>query len=159
LAAIIDSTAITNAYNEGAAHLARFLAYAEAESRGGVGGGPVLNSLGSADGGRNTTSPRSAVATELAEALRDRGLSVDAHVGRSGFRIDLAVRGASRYRLGVLIEPGTSGTTVTARAIAEAGVLRSFGWPIARVLVTEWWSRPEAVVARIERLLAETQSS
>ena len=149
----IDSTAITNTHNDGAAHLARFLSYAAAESVGDDRGVAVLHSLAPSDGRDANPSSLSAVAAELCEALRRRGWTVDTGIGRSGFNIDVAVQGPEGYQLGVLLDPGTADTTATARGIAEAGVLRAFGWQIKRVLVSEWWLDPDAVVDRIEHSL------
>jgi superfamily I DNA and/or RNA helicase len=147
----IDATAITNTYNDGAAHLARFLAYAEAESRGGAGGEPVLRGLHADAPASGADARRSAVAAEIAEALSARGAHVDTAVGRSGFRIDVAVRGTDGYRLGVVVDPGRDDATAMTRVVAEAGVLRAFGWDVTRVLVTEWWNDPAAVTDRLVR--------
>src|SRR4030095_7802866 len=80
--------AITNDYNDGAAALKNFLHYAECVSRG---------ELRPARGILETRNPltrkqlapdqhKDAVATQLAEALRKRGLIVDEQVGQSRFR-------------------------------------------------------------------------
>ncbi|MEP4652472.1 MAG: AAA domain-containing protein [Ilumatobacter sp.] len=147
---------ITNTHNDGAAHLARFLDYAAAESVGGAGGESVLRSLRSstASDGSRPVDERSAVATELAERLRLRGHAVDSGVGRSAFTIDVAVRRNGEYALGIMVDPGRTGTSPTERMIAEAGVLDAMGWPMTRVFVTEWWNDPDRVLDRIEHVLA-----
>jgi hypothetical protein len=94
---------------------------------------------------------RSAVASELADRLRAAGRRVDVGVGRSNFTIDVGVRGDDGYELGIIVDPG--GTSVETRTVAEAGVLDAFGWPINRVLVSEWWSSPDEVIARIDEAL------
>lgn len=147
----IEAPAITNLHNDGAAHLARFLAYAQAESAGGSGGEAVLRSLRVGDDAERTGA-RSAVAAELADRLRHEGFEVDTDVGRSQFTIDVAIRGDDGYCLGVLIDPGDAATSAEARLVSEAGVLDAFGWPITRVLVTEWWADPDAVVTHLIHL-------
>jgi hypothetical protein len=147
----IEGTAITNTHNDGAAHLARFLDYAAAESRGSNGGERVLRAL-HADRGGLTAGGRSAVATELADRLRDAGHRVDVGVGRSDFTIDVGVRGDDGYELGIVLDPGDDGTAAN-RTVAEAGVLDAFGWPITRVLVSEWWASPDEVIGRIDHTL------
>ena len=155
----ITGADITNTHNDGAAHLARFLDYARAESRGGSGGDAVLRSLrgpehgGDGDRVAEAEVRRSAVAVELAARLRDRGVRAEVGVGRSVFTVDVAIPGDDGYRLGVMIDPGRRETTTTARLVAEAGVLGAFGWPITRVFVSEWWTNPDQVVERIELLL------
>ena len=146
---------ITNLHNDGAAHLARFLDYAEAESIADGSGEPVLRSLHpvSPPAFTSPSDERTAVATELAEALRSAGHAVDVEVGRSVFSIDVAVRGNGEYSLGILIDPGESASTPTGRLIAEAGVLHAMNWPITRVLVTEWWNDPAQVIDRIGHLV------
>lgn len=144
----IEAPAITNLHNDGAAHLARFLAYAQAESRGGDGGVAVLRSLRTG-GDHDPAGARSAVAAELAERLRQEGYEVDTDVGRSQFTIDVAIRGDDGYRLGVMIDPGDDDTSAAARLVSEAGVLDAFGWPVTRVMITEWWTNPDEVVAHI----------
>jgi hypothetical protein len=146
----IEGAAITNTHNDGAAHLARFLDYAAAESRGSNGGDNVLRTL-NAPAVDAALAGRSAVASELADRLRAAGRRVDVGVGRSNFTIDVGVRGDDGYELGIIVDPG--GTSVETRTVAEAGVLDAFGWPINRVLVSEWWSSPDEVIARIDEAL------
>jgi hypothetical protein len=143
---------ITNTHNEGAAHLARFLDYASAESAGGAGGELVLKSLRSPGGPDGVDVASSAVATELASRLRDRGHDVDTNIGRSAFRVDVAVRSHGSYSLGIMVDPGRE-TSPTARLVAEAGVLDAMKWPITRVLASEWWDNPDRVLDRIELTL------
>lgn len=148
----ITGADITNTHNEGAAHLARFLDYAAAESRADT--AASISILNEQRG--STVSPPSVgadtTARELAQELSQRGHKVDLAVGRSDFQLDLAVRGDDGYRLGILIDPETN-SPATVRYVAEAGVLAAFNWPIARVLVSEWWSDPATVIARIEATL------
>ncbi|MFV0260007.1 MAG: AAA domain-containing protein, partial [Acidimicrobiales bacterium] len=176
-------TEITNLHNEGATHLAGFLRYAEAESRGdtartatqlralaaanptarygdravggdrtGGDGGPDGTGRGAADIGPGP----SPIAGSLEAGLRRRGWTVDLDVGRSAFRVDLAVADADAYRLGVLIEPDptvhadTGEGLVAARYVAEAGVLRAFGWTIVRVPVSDWLADPDRVIDRVD---------
>ncbi|HUF99703.1 MAG TPA: AAA domain-containing protein [Ilumatobacter sp.] len=147
----IDGAAITNIHNDGAAHLARFLTFAAAESRRDGAGTSVTKAL--------LTSPRppvvsaaGTIADQIADALRTKGHTVDTGVGRSEFTIDVAVRaaGGDGYSLGVLVEPGGGDATATARLVAEAGVLDAAGWNITRVLAVEWWFNPDHVLARLD---------
>ena len=152
--------AITNDYNDGANTLKIFLHYAEAVSQGDYATARrVLENLNPLN--RKTLAPaaeRDAVIEELARALRARGHSVDAHVGQSKFRCDLAVRDAADgfYRLGLLVDTDAhyANPDRVERYLTQPGILRAFGWRVVLVLTKDWYHEPEAVVARIERLLA-----
>lgn len=143
---------ITNLHNEGAAHLAGFLTYAAAESRGEIEvTSAQLRSL--AGGPDRAGSEAGAVAAALAAELRDRGWSADVAVGRSTFRVDVAIAIDGTYRLGVLFEPDEDAAgegQAAARYVAEAGVLDAFGWPIVRVPLSDWFADRDRVVERVE---------
>lgn len=149
----IAGSQITNTHNEGAANLARFLDYAAAESRGDqLASAAVLRAL-RPEKERTDQQSQSATAQELAAGMRARGHEVDIDVGRSLFTVDVGVRGPDGYRLGVMIDPGRETENATARLIADAGVLRAFGWPITRVFISEWLDHPAQVLDRLEQLL------
>ncbi|MCP5030541.1 MAG: DUF4011 domain-containing protein [Actinomycetia bacterium] len=152
----IEGHQITNTHNDGANNLARFLDYAAAESEGDHElSASLLSGLrqGLPEDSSQDGATRSAVAVEVAAQLRQRGWEVDLDVGRSLFTVDAAIRGETGYLLGVLIDPGEGETA--ARMVAEAGVLEAFGWPIARILITEWWSDPNTVADRLDLQLRQ----
>ncbi len=152
---------ITNVHNEGANHLAGFLRYAEAESVGDQATAQAILDAQVADlaaGGSAAARSASPVAEQVAATLRSRGWSAETSVGRSSFRIDVAVSAASDRsagahgsaandgsaaapdpagrdgsaatdrRLGIRLEPAT-GSSGHARFVAEAGVLDAPGRP------------------------------
>jgi very-short-patch-repair endonuclease len=100
---------------------------------------------------------------EVCRALRARGWEVHAQVGAAGFSIDLAVvdpERPGRYLLGVECDGATYHASATARdrdRLRQA-VLEGLGWTIHRVWSTDWFHRPEQVlaklVARLEALRA-----
>ncbi|HJY75869.1 MAG TPA: WGR domain-containing protein [Burkholderiales bacterium] len=155
----IRHTAITNDYNDGAAALKNFLRYAECASRGDLATArAVLEGLNPLS--RKALAPRTghdAVVAQLAAALRARGLDVDEQVGQSRFRCDLAVRDASalHYALGILVdtEAHYANPDLAERYVSRPRALQTFGWRIAQVLSRDWYHEPEAVLARVERLL------
>lgn len=149
----ITGSQITNTHNEGAANLARFLDYAAAESRGDeISSAAVLRALRPEQTAVDSQL-QSAAATELAAGLTDRGWEVDIDVGRSLFTVDVGVRDTDGYQLGVMIDPGRETENATARLVADAGVLRAFGWPVTRVFISEWLDHPGQVLDRLEQLL------
>lgn len=151
--------AITNDYNDGAAALKNFLQYAECASRGDVHfARSVLEGLNPlARKQLALPSDRDAVLTQLADALRDRGWSVDEHVGQSRFRCDLGVRTghAQHYAVGIIIDTATHylNPNVRERCVTQPGILRAFGWQVAMVFTRDWLHEPDAVIERIERIL------
>ena len=97
------------------------------------------------------------------EALVERGLSVDAQVGASKFRIDLAVRhrrDPSRYALGVECDGASyhSSRTARDRDLLREQVLRQMKWRIHRVWSTEWFHNPEATISSILQSLEQAEA-
>ena len=90
---------------------------------------------------------RSAVASQLGEALRARGLVVVEQVGRSGFRVDLAVRRPEddEHRVAVLIDGADriASQPVPERVLGHPGVLRATGWRVVHVLTRTGSSDPK----------------
>ena len=150
---------ITNEYNDGANSLKNFLHYAEATSKGDA---PLarrilenLNPLSRKALAAQTS--KDAVVDNLAEALRARGYIADTHVGQSKFRCDIAVRLPSQalYELAILVDTDVhyANQNVLDRYLLQPRVLRAFGWRSTFVLTKDWYHQPEAVLARLEKLL------
>lgn len=96
----------------------------------------------------------SAVVRSISDALRQRGLATDLNVGRSGWRVDIAVRNpddGSRYMFGIIVDGRNyeSLPTVADRDIIVPGVLASLGWDVRRVWAAEWFGDSDAVLARL----------
>ena len=95
------------------------------------------------------------------KALVDAGLSLDAQVGCSGFRIDLAVRHPDRegrYILGVECDGASyhSSRTARDRDRLRQEVLERLGWNLLRIWSLDWLRDPRGqtrrVVEMVERL-------
>ncbi|MFI5401397.1 MAG: AAA domain-containing protein [Planctomycetota bacterium] len=87
-------------------------------------------------------------------AITERGYSVDAQVGLSGYRIDLAVidpRDPRRYCLGIECDGATfhSGKSVRERDVSRQLFLESRGWTLHRVWSRPWWMDREGEVAKV----------
>jgi len=154
----IESEAITNTHNDGAAALRAFLQFAQASASGDAprSQGILANLNPGAKQSFAVSLPRDTLRSALAVALRQRGHSVQEYVGRSQFRCDLAISDASGeyFSLGVLLDSDTAAATdVRERYIFRPTVLRSFGWKIIDVLSHDWLRDPEDVLKRIEALL------
>ncbi|MFF0339587.1 AAA domain-containing protein [Kribbella sp. NPDC004875] len=148
----IEPDAITNTYNDGANTLRRFLAYAAAVSRGdNVAAKSALTSYGVRSPARAKTS--TAVVGQLAAALEARGVEVDAAVGESVFRCDLALKlpDDDGYRLAVLVDTPdrVAADTLLERLTTHPSVLTTTGWRVHHVLTTDWTRSPETVVSHL----------
>lgn len=97
----------------------------------------------------------------IAEQLRARGYQVDTYVGRSSFRVDLAVvnpEAPEQYLLGILCDGKSYYATPTARdrEIVQPSVLKGLGWDVVRVWSVDWLENPEAVIERLTQKLHST---
>lgn len=127
----------------GAKQLRLFLEYA---ARG---------SASSAGGPADANTP---LEREIARALRAEGYTVHERVGRSGYRVELAVvdpNDPSHYLLGIETDgPLYSGSACARERDRLRGeVLRSLGWRLLRVWSADWWLDREQTLGRIHRAL------
>ena len=99
-----------------------------------------------------------ALVDSIAKELRLHGYEVDTRVGRSRFKIDIAVSDPSNsenYILGIICDGRNYHETPTERdrEICQPGVLQGLGWNLMRVWSIDWFLNPERVTDRIlERL-------
>lgn len=97
---------------------------------------------------------------QVCEALRRHNLIVDAQVGISGYRIDLAIADPelpSRYVLGIECDGATyhSASCVRERDAYRQRFLESRGWKIHRIWSRNWWRNANAEVEKVLKLLRE----
>ncbi len=109
-----------------------------------------------ADGPARTTD--SPLEKAVAEALERRGWRVDAHVGVSGFRVDLGVVHPDRpgvYLAGIECDGDTYHRLAAARDRDKTRqqVLANLGWRIVRVWSPDWWHDPDTAIAELHRRL------
>ncbi len=103
------------------------------------------------------------LAEQIAEALRQRGYAVTTNVGRSLFKINVAVGDVKTpgvYRLGILLDgEGYRDTHTTRdREIVQPSVLSGLRWQTMRVWSVDWFNNPDRVISRIEEKLATEES-
>ncbi|MDD1770079.1 MAG: AAA domain-containing protein, partial [Methanomassiliicoccales archaeon] len=92
---------------------------------------------------------------QVKEALEAKGYRVDAKVGFSGYRIDLAVVDPgddSRYILGIECDGETfhSARSARERDVVRQGFLEDRGWEMDRVWSRNWWRNRDAEMSRLE---------
>ena len=107
---------------------------------------------------RKAADARSAFSTEIASALEARGYTVQADIGRSSFRVDLAVKktGDEGWRMAIMLDSPAwkSRLTVTDRDAAPTLLRDIMKWPaVARVWLPGWLRDREGTLTRlIERI-------
>ncbi len=131
--------------NLGVKALASFIAYCER-------GGTLPD--GSA---RITNAETNDFEDAIKAALEARGMKVDAQVGASAYRIDLAVRDPrdeSKYVLGVECDGATyhSSRTARDRDLNRQSVLEGMGWKLVRIWSTDWFADPTGTMDRVEQV-------
>lgn len=92
------------------------------------------------------------------DELTMRGWRVDAQVGCSGYRIDLAVRdpdAPGRYLLGVECDGANyhSAKSARDRDRLRQAVLEGLGWRLHRIWSTDWWLKRPREIAKLEESL------
>ncbi len=98
----------------------------------------------------------------IAAALLARGWRTEPHVGCSGFRIDIAVRGGQSteddFVLGILCDGPFYAAAQTARDRdrLRQSVLENLGWRLIRVWSSDWRFDPQRQIERIEQAIAAT---
>jgi very-short-patch-repair endonuclease len=100
----------------------------------------------------------------VADSLRTKGWVVDAQVGCSGYRIDLAVKNPDRageYLCGIECDGAAyhSARTARDRDRLREQVLRRLGWTIHRVWSSDWWYEPEKVLSTLDARLSELRDA
>ncbi|MCY4523092.1 MAG: DUF3320 domain-containing protein [Caldilineaceae bacterium] len=109
-----------------------------------------------------TGEPESPFEEAVLAALRKHGHRVDAQVGVSGYRIDLAIRSedGERFDLGIECDGATYHSSPTARDRdwLRQQVLEGLGWRIHRVWSTAWIRDPETEMAAIEQALERARA-
>ena len=90
----------------------------------------------------------------IAKELTLRGYNVDTMVGRSNFKVDLAVLDPiqpNKYILGILCDGKNYYETKTTRdrEIVQPNVLQMLDWKIMRVWSVDWFENKDMVVERI----------
>ena len=112
----------------------------------------------------NEETANDAVTQKVARMLQDRGYQVDLYVGRSAFKVDIAVRNPhdeGSYLCGILCDNPKYYVTKTVRdrEICRPEVLRHLGWKLLRLWSVDWFLNPEATFERLcqalEALLKE----
>ena len=108
-------------------------------------------------------SGSSVMVEQICEALGREGYTTEAFVGRSDFKVDIAVSAREhpeRYILGILCDGRSYFKTKTTRdrEIVQPGVLRMLNWRIMRVYSIDWYENRERTLSLILEELKAAES-
>jgi len=100
------------------------------------------------------------ITVQIAQRLEASGLKVKTFVGKSKFKVNIAVINPvkeDKYLMGILLDDKIYHAipTMSDREIVQPSVLGSLDWRIRRVWILDWFERPNHV---IENILAEIKS-
>ncbi|PQO38849.1 DNA helicase [Blastopirellula marina] len=159
LVSSIKHTEITNDYNDGANCLKQYLRYAEAASiSDSATVHSVLRGLSRWMDSSESKRQQNTLAEAISAKLKEKGFIVDADVGHSHFRCDLAIHrpGDEAYRLGVLLDTleHYEQSDLLERDMMRPRLLRNFGWRITQVFAKDWYADPASELDRLLQILA-----
>jgi Superfamily I DNA and RNA helicases and helicase subunits len=99
----------------------------------------------------------------IAREIEKKGYKVDLFVGRSNFKIDIAVidqKCTDRYIMGILCDGENYYETKTTRdrEIVQPNILSMLNWNIIRVWSVDWYENKDKVINRIVDKLCELEN-
>ena len=103
------------------------------------------------------------LAEQIAAELKKRGYAVATNIGRSQFKVDVAIFDkdkADTYCLGILLDgEGYRDTHTTRdREVVQPSVLSALNWQVIRVWSVDWFNNKERVINRIIERLSSSKS-
>ncbi len=143
----------------GVAGLQKFLRYAEGRTMADINSDDVAQTTAtSSSKADTTTAPRDAIAEDIARSLRDMGYETATAVGRSKFKVDVAImdpKDPERYLLGILIDGHSRASTKIARdrELTQPSVLQGLGWKILRVWSVDWMQSSQRILSDIAAIV------
>lgn len=134
---------------KGVIGLKAFLEYAEKNSR-------LAPPSSSADASEQV------IIRQLSEMLREKGYESVPFVGRSKFKVDLAVvdpHDPQRYMMGILCDGKNYYETKTTRdrEIVQPTILRMLNWNVMRLWAVDWYENPQRVFQHVLDMLEKVQ--
>lgn len=157
--------AVDGSKNLGPQRLKQYLVYAQAVSQ--MRKDTVAAVLKDLDPAAGQVAPSHVALTfekpfedQLKEALEAAGLKVDARVGFSDYKVDLAVAHPTtpgRYVMAIECDGETfhSARSARERDVERQKFLEAHGWTLERAWSRSWWQGPESEVARLSARAAE----
>ena len=102
----------------------------------------------------------SAIVNDIAKTLQEEGYIVDTKVGRSNFKVDVAVvspEDSNKYILGILCDRKDlyERHTIRDRQIVQPSVLKLLNWNVLHVWSVDWLVRKQAVLDKIHKQIQQ----
>ena len=103
------------------------------------------------------------MAEQICKALQEQGYLTESSVGRSNFKVDIAVstpEHPEKFILGILCDGKTYYETKTTRdrEIVQPGVLQMLHWRVLRVYSVDWYENRERTLSQILDVLKAPES-
>ena len=101
------------------------------------------------------------IANEICEALGEYGYKTVKNVGRSAFKVDIAVleedNPSETFLAGILLDGATysRARTTRDREVTQPGMLSALGWETIRVWSIDWWASQKKTLEKILAFLDE----
>jgi hypothetical protein len=94
------------------------------------------------------------ITLQIAKKLEERGVKVNTFVGKSKFKVNIAIvdpHNEEKYVMGILLDDKIYHAipTMSDREIVQPSVLKSLDWRIKRVWTLDWFERPDHVIENI----------
>ncbi|MCL2750595.1 MAG: DUF4011 domain-containing protein, partial [Coriobacteriia bacterium] len=105
------------------------------------------------------------IAREICWHLEACGYQTIQHVGRSSFKVDIAVLDENstneNFLAGILLDADTyaKAKTTRDRKITQPGMLEALGWATIRVWSVDWWANREKTLERVLAFLEERKQA
>lgn len=106
----------------------------------------------------NTTNVDVAISEQIAEAIRNRGYKTSINIGRSKFKVNIAIsdpKNPDNYIVGILLDGKEYYATQTTRdrEVVQPAVLKALDWDIIHIWSMDWFTNPSRVISHIENHL------
>ncbi len=104
------------------------------------------------DKSSNETTDIHGIAKSIEAFICNKGYKVQRNVGKSVFKIDLAVvnpEDENEYLMGILLDGDSYKASLDStkdRELSQESVLRGLGWDIYRVWTMDWWANRQSVL-------------
>ena len=103
---------------------------------------------------QNNQQMEKVITMQIARKLEEKGLKVDTFVGKSQFKINIAIldpHTEKTYQMGILLDDKIYHAipTMSDREIVQPTALQSLGWQVMRVWTLDWFERPQHVIDTI----------
>ena len=100
---------------------------------------------------------------QICRKISDMGFQYQNAVGRSKFKVDIAVINPydeEEYLLGILLDGESYGQSFGTkdREVAQISVLQGLGWKLHRIWTMDWWDNKEKEISKLLQILEQEKA-